>query len=117
LNGELIAKGVTMRSALKAATIWGAAGFVVAILFLLVSHFTDVLASVELILWPGSFAFMALDNPTATRLGWTEGAAFLVFTNIVLYFVVGLVLTAAWRVLKRVMAKSSPANRSSKSTI
>jgi len=106
-----------MRSVLKAATIWGAVGFAVAVFFLLVSHFTDALASVELVLWPGSFAFMALDSPTATRLSWIEGTAFLVFTNIVLYFVVGLVLTAAWRVLRRVTAKSSPANGSSKSTI
>jgi hypothetical protein len=30
---------------------------------------------------------------------------------------VGMVLTVAWRVLKRFTAKSSPADRSSKSTI
>jgi hypothetical protein len=106
-----------MRSVLKAATIWGAVGFAVAVFFLLVSHFTDALASVELVLWPSSFAFMALDNTTATRLDWIRGTALLVFANIVLYFVVGLTLTAAWRVFKRLTAKSSPADGNSKSTI
>lgn len=106
-----------MRSVLKAATIWGAVGFAVAVFFVLVSHFTDALAAAELVLWPSSFAFMALDNPTATRLDWIAGTALLIFTNIVLYFVVGLALTTAWRGFKRLTAKSSPANGSSKSMI
>jgi hypothetical protein len=100
-----------MRFVLKAATIWGTIGFVVAVFFLLVSHFTDALASIALVFWPSSFAFMSLDNPTATRVGWVEGTAFLVFTNIVLYFIVGMILTGGWRLLiKRPTAKSSPAN-------
>ena|SRR5208337_17194 len=107
----------TMHSVFKAALIWGVVGFAVSVLFLVLSLFTDALAYVELIFWPSSFAFMALDNSTATRLDRVEGTAFLIFTNFVLYFVVGLVLTAAWRLLKRFMAKSSPADRSSKSTI
>lgn len=94
-----------MRSALKAATIWGAVGFAVAVFFMLISHFTDALSSLELVLWPSSLGFMALDNPTATRLNWIGGTAFLVVTNIVLYFVMGLMLTAAWRVYKRFAAK------------
>lgn len=106
-----------MRFVLKAATIWGTVGFVVAVFFVLVSHFTDALSSIELVFWPSSFAFMALDNPTATRVGWVEGTAFLVFTNIVLYFVVGMVLTGGWRLLKRATTKPPSSNGRSKSAI
>ena len=106
-----------MRFVLRTATIWGTVGFVVAVFFLLVSHFTNALASAELLFWPSSLAFMALDNPTTTRVGWLEGTAFLVFTNIVLYFVVGLVLTGGWRLLKRATTKPPSLNGSSKSAI
>ena len=90
----------------KRALIWGAVGFGIAVVLLLVSLFThaNALAYVALVLWPGSLGLMALDNPTTTRLGWVEGTAFLILTNFVLYFVVGFVVTLAWRGLLRLRA-------------
>jgi hypothetical protein len=90
-----------MRRLLKSALIWGTTGVGIAVFLLVVSLFTDVLAPVELVLWPGSFGFMALDNSTATRLDWVEGTAFLIFTNFVLYFVVGFLLALGYKALRR----------------
>lgn len=90
-----------LHSVVKTALIWGCVGFGVAVLFFILSLFTDVLAYVEFIFWPSSFTFMALDNSTATRLDWVEGTTFLIFSNFVLYFVVGFVVTLVWRALKR----------------
>ena len=77
------------RSVLRKAVIWGLVGLGVAIFFLLASTFTHALSSLQLIFWPTSLAFMALDNATTTRTEWVEGAAFLAFTNFALYFLVG----------------------------
>lgn len=86
-----------MRSIFRTAFIWGCVGVAVAVFFLGLSQFTHALAYVELVFWPGSFAFMALDNTTTTRVGWAEGTAFLVATNFLLYFLVGLILTSIRR--------------------
>ncbi len=86
---------------LKKALIWGIVGLGVAVILLIISLFTQALAYVELVLWPASLAFMALDNATTTRLDWVGGTAFLILTNFVLYFVVGLLVTVAWKGLTR----------------
>jgi hypothetical protein len=94
-----------VRSALKAALIWGAIGFAVAVFFFVLSLFTDALAYVELVFWPSSLAFMALDNSTAPRLDRVEGTAFLILTNIVLYFIVGFVLTLGWKAVRTIAVR------------
>lgn len=90
-----------IRSALKMALLWGTVGIGLAVLFFLVSLRTDALADLELVFWPSSFAFMALDNARSTRLDWIEGTALLMFTNFVLYFIVGFLVTLAWKGLTR----------------
>lgn len=89
----------SIRSILKVALLWGLVGIVLAIFFLLVSLRTDVFSGLELVLWPSSFAFMALDNARSTRIDWIEGTLLLVLTNFVVYFVVGLILNLGWRSL------------------
>jgi hypothetical protein len=101
-----------MGSIFKAALIWGAVGLAVAVCFFLLSLLTDAMAYVELVLWPSSFAFMALDNSTATRLDRVEGTAFLIFTNFVLYFVVGFVLTLGWKTVRKMAARHHAASQS-----
>ena len=101
-----------MRSVLKTALAWGVVGFTLACFFFVLSLVTHALAYVELIFWPSSFAFMALDNPTATRLDWVEGTAFLIFTNFVLYFVVGFVLTLGWKALRKMATHHRTASQS-----
>jgi hypothetical protein len=101
-----------MRSLLKSALICGAVGFGIAVFFLVVSLFTHAFAYVELLLWPSSFAFMALDNSSTTRVDWVEGTAFLVFTNFVLYFVIGFVFTLGWRGVRRLRARHPTASPS-----
>ncbi len=102
----------TMRSVFKAALIWGAVGFAMAVFFFVLSLLTDALAYVELVFWPSSFAFMALDNSTATRLDRVEGTAFLIFTNFVLYFLVGFVLTLGWKTVRKMAARHHAASQS-----
>ncbi len=99
-----------IRSVFKAALIWGAVGFAVAVFFFALSLLTDALANVELIFWPSSLAFMALDNSTATRLDWVEGTAFLIFTNFMLYFVVGFALTLGWKTTRKLAARHHAAS-------
>lgn len=99
---------------LKKALIWGVVGVGIALIVLLVSLFThaDALADIALVLWPGSFGLMALDNATTTRLDWVGGTAFLILTNFVLYFVVGFLLTLAWKGLMRLKGHGTPASGS-----
>ncbi len=97
------------RSVLRKAVIWGLVGLGVAIFFLLASTFTHALSSLQLIFWPTSLAFMALDNATTTRTEWVEGAAFLAFTNFALYFLVGLILTCLWRAGSRLASRGASA--------
>jgi len=101
-----------MGSVFKVALIWGAVGLAMAICFFVLSLLTDAMAYVELVLWPSSFAFMALDNPTATRLDRVEGAVFLIFTNFVLYFVVGFFLTLGWKIVRKMAARHHAASQS-----
>ena len=96
--------------AFRRALIWGAVGVGVSVLLLLVSLLplrTDAFAGLELILWPSSFAFMALDNATSTRLDWIEGTAFLMLTNFVMYFVVGFLVTLFWKGVLRLRSRQA----------
>ncbi len=96
------------RSAFRIALVCGAVGFGVAVLLLLVSLLplrNDAISGVELILWPSSFAFMALDNATSTRLDWIEGTAFLMLTNFVMYFVIGFLAALVWKGVVKLRAR------------
>ena len=114
-----------MRSISKTASIWGVVGVGAAVLFMLGSSLLGLLhpspaldglrQDIELFIWPTSFWLMATEG--AGRTTTIEIVVMSVLANFVVYFVVGLVLTAAWRILKRVTAKSSPADGNSKSTI
>jgi hypothetical protein len=114
-----------MRSIWKTALIWGVVGVGAAVIFMLGSSLLGLLhpspvldglrQEIELFVWPTSFWLMATEG--AGRATTIEIVAMAVLANFVPYFVVGMVLTVAWRVLKRFTAKSSPADRSSKSTI
>ncbi len=89
-----------VRSSFRIALICGAVGVGVAVLLLLVSLLplrNGALTRLELILWPSSFAFMALDSATSTRLDWIKGTAFLMLTNFVMYFVIGFLATLVWK--------------------
>ena len=90
-----------MRSVLKASLIWGFAGLVLAVFFFVVGFFTHALDHAQLILWPSSFALMALDNPAATRFEWVRGSTLLILTNFLLYFVVGWLVSFIWRLCIR----------------
>lgn len=76
-------------------------GIAVILLLISLAIHANALAYVAVILWPGSLGLMALDNATTTRLGWVGGTAFLILTNFVLYFVVGFVVTLAWKGLTK----------------
>jgi|SRR5579863_3523063 len=114
-----------MRSIWKTASFWGLVGVGVAVLFFVFFTLADRLSflaglrgfgqDIVLFFWPTSFWLMATEG--AGRASTIEIAVMAILANFVVYFVVGLVLTAAWRVLKRFTGKSSPADRSSKSTI
>jgi putative effector of murein hydrolase LrgA (UPF0299 family) len=114
-----------MRSIWKTASVWGLAGVGIAVLFFVFFTLADRLSflaglrgfgqDIVLFFWPTSFWLMATEG--AGRATTIEVVTMAVLGNFVIYFLVGLLLTAAWRVLKRFTAKSSPASRSSKSTI
>jgi putative effector of murein hydrolase LrgA (UPF0299 family) len=114
-----------MRSIWKTASIWGLVGVGVAVLFMLGASLLGLLhpspaldglrQDIELFVWPTSFWLMATEG--AGRTTTVEIVVTAVLANFVVYFVVGLVLTAAWRALKRLTAKPSPANGNRKSTI
>ena len=114
-----------MRSIWKTASVWGLVGIGIAVLFFGFFTLADRLSflaglsgfgqDIVLFFWPTSFWLMATEG--AGRATTIEIVGMAVLANLIVYFVVGLVLTAAWRLLKRFTAKSSPADRSSKSTL
>jgi hypothetical protein len=102
-----------MRSIWKTASVWGVVGMGAAVLFMLGSSLLGLLhpspvldglrQDLELFVWPTSFWLMATEG--AGRATSIEIVVMAVLANFVLYFVVGLVLTAAWRALKRLTTK------------
>ncbi len=109
-----------MRSIWKTASIWGVVGVGVAVLFMVGASLLRLLhpspaldglrQEIELFVWPTSFWLMATEG--AGRAATIEIVVMAVLANFIVYFVVGMVLTAAWKLLKRIMAKSSPVDRS-----
>jgi putative effector of murein hydrolase LrgA (UPF0299 family) len=110
-----------MRSIWKTASIWGLVGVGVAVLFMLGSSLLGLFhpspaldglrQNIELFVWPTSFWLMATEE--AGRMTTIEIVVVAVLANFIVYFIVGMVLTAAWRVLRRFTRKSPPADRSS----
>jgi len=96
-----------MRSAFKAGLIGGAVGFALAIFFFALSLVTDALAYVELVVWPASFAFLALDNSGATRPERVEGTAFLMLVNFVWYFVLCFVVTLVRKTVRQMATRQN----------
>jgi putative effector of murein hydrolase LrgA (UPF0299 family) len=105
-----------MRSVWKTALIWGVVGVGIPLLFTLGSGLLALLhpfplfsaldglrEDVELFVWPTSFWLMATEGagPATT----VEIVLAAVLANCVVYLIVGLVLTAVWRRLKRVTAR------------
>jgi hypothetical protein len=97
-----------MRSIWKTASVWGLVGVGVAVLFFLFfmlvnrpspSPFLAGLRGfgqdIVLFVWPASFWLMATEG--AGRVSTIEIVAMAVLANFVLYFLLGLILTAAWR--------------------
>lgn len=93
--------GKPMSQLLRRALIWGSIGGILALILYLISLMTDALASIEMILWPASLAFMALDNSTTTRSQWIGGTAFLILANFVLYFVIAVIIISARKTFTR----------------
>jgi hypothetical protein len=89
----------------RRALIWGSIGGVLAFLFYLLSLITDAFASLEIILWPASLAFMALDNSTTTRSQWIGGTALLIVANFVLYFIVAVAIILSRRAIVRLVSQ------------
>lgn len=102
-----------MRSIWRTASIWGVAGVGVAVLFMLGSSILSLLhpspaldgwrQNIELFVWPTSFWLTATEG--AGHATTIEIVAMAVLANFIVYFVVGLVLAAAWRVLKHLKGK------------
>jgi hypothetical protein len=123
-----MAKGGTRRSIWKVASVWGLVGFGIAVFFslffLLVNQFTgdvrvygtspmpfwnaldELGQSVVLFVWPTSFWLMVIDDVRGRGaiVIWTMA----VLGNFVLYFLVGLMLTAVWRGLVRIDELRNP---------
>ncbi len=97
-----------MRSIWKTALIWGLVGLGVAVLFILGSSLLGLLhpspaldglrQDIELFVWPTSFWLMATEG--AGRTTTIEIIIMAVLANSVIYFLFGLLLTAAWRALR-----------------
>lgn len=108
-----------MRSIWRTASIWGVVGVGVAVLFMVGASLLGLLhpspaldglrQEIELFVWPTSFWLIATEG--AGRATTIRILVMAVLANLVVYFVVGLVVTAAWRVVKRLAAKHSPKNR------
>ena len=95
-----------MRSILKRSLLWGAIGSGFAILYFPMAAIDWRWGHVAVfLLCPTSFAFMAVDKPVLTALDWLRAITFLVLTNFALYFLVGLVLTSAWKGLRALTAR------------
>ena len=111
-----------MRSIWKTASVWGLVGAGIPLLFMLVSCLIGFLRpssplltaldglrqDIELCVWPTSFWLMATEG--AGRAATIEVVVMADLANFVIYFFVGLLLTAAWRALVRVgaIAKDKP---------
>lgn len=97
-----------MRSIWKAASLWGLLGVGVAVLFFVFFTLADRLSflaglrgfgqDIVLYVWPTSFLLMATEG--AGRASTIEIVVTSVLANFVIYFLVGLLLTAAWRALR-----------------
>ena len=104
-----------MRSIWKIASVWGLVGVGIAVLFFLFFILVNRLSpgpflaslhgfgqDIVLFVWPASFWLMATEG--AGRLSTIAVVSVAVLANFVLYFLVGLTLTAAWRAGMRVVA-------------
>jgi hypothetical protein len=116
-EGKNPVEWATRRSIWKSASAWGLVGVGIAVFFFLffivVNRFTpspfwsvldDLGQDIVFFVWPASFWLMATEG--AGRLSAIEVVVMAVLANFVLYFLLGLMLTAAWRVWMRVGAKS-----------
>jgi len=92
-----------MHSVLKGSLICGLVGLGLAVLFWVAWLLTGVFAVPEAILWPGSLGFMA-EGPSPGWLSHVLNVGFVIFTNFVLYFVVGFVLILAWKAAEKLGA-------------
>ena len=104
-----------MRSIWKTASVWGLSGVGIAVFFFLFFIVANTFPSspfwrslgnlgqdVVPFLWPASFWLMATEG--AGRVGTIEVVAMAFLANFTIYFLLGLILTAAWRALVRVGA-------------
>ena len=97
-----------MRPIWKTASVWGLAGVGVAVLVFVFFTLADRLSfqaglrgfgqDIVLFFWPTSFWLMATEG--AGRVTTIEIVILAVLANFVIYFLVGLLLTAAWRALR-----------------
>jgi putative effector of murein hydrolase LrgA (UPF0299 family) len=100
-----------MRSIWKTASVWGLVGVGIPLLFMLGSSLLGRLLpspllttldglrqDIELFVWPSSFWLMATEG--AGRASTIEIVVMAILANFVIYFLVGLLLTAAWRALR-----------------
>jgi putative effector of murein hydrolase LrgA (UPF0299 family) len=114
----IVRRRFTMRSIWKTASVWGLVGVGIAVLFFVFFTLADRLSpspfsaglrgfgqDIVLFVWPTSFWLMATEG--AGRASTIEIVVMAVLANFVIYFLVGLVLTAAWRAWVRVSAKPS----------
>lgn len=101
-----------MRSILKRSLLWGVIGSGFAILYFPIVTIDWRWGHVAVfVLCPTSIAFMAVDKAVFTAVDWMREITFLVLTNFALYFMVGLVLTSAWKGLRAFTARRSAAPR------
>lgn len=100
-----------MRTIWKIATLWGLGGFGIALLFFILfasadrysqSQFLDSISrlgqDIVLFVWPTSFWLMATEG--AGRVATAGVVSIAVISNFLVYFLVGLGMTSAWRALR-----------------